>query len=155
MMRAMYQAANVTKVWWSLCQWSSKNQWVKPTWAMTRDSLCNECHDKRTSNIMRCFAGSVRRPWEDVVLSHLKKYGVEPRCGCESHIYTWPEESGKLDDIWDETTIDFLNFLDQWIEKNTSMGDVAIRCELRRSAMMIGMTDGRSKLSLYGSFVEI
>jgi hypothetical protein len=90
MMKAMYQATNVTKAWWSLCQWSSKNRWVKPTWAMTHDSLCNEWQDKRISNIMRCFAGSVRRPWEDVVWSHMKKYGVEPRCGCESHIYmTW------------------------------------------------------------------
>jgi hypothetical protein len=55
--------------------------------------------------------------------------------------YTWPEESGKLDGIWDETTIDFLNFLDQWIEKKPSMSDVAIRCELWRSSMMIGMKD--------------
>jgi hypothetical protein len=89
-MRAMYQAANVIKVWWSLYQWSSKNRWVKPTWAMTHDSMCNEYQDKRTSNIMRCFAGSVWRSWEDVVWSHMKKYGVEPRCGCESHInMTW------------------------------------------------------------------
>jgi hypothetical protein len=86
----MYQAANVTKALWSFCQWSSKNRWVKPTWAMTHDSLCNECQDKRTSNIMRYFAGSVRRPWEDVVWSHMKKCGVDPRCGCEYHIYmTW------------------------------------------------------------------
>jgi hypothetical protein len=86
----MYQAANATKVWWSFCQWSSKNRWVKPTWAMSHDSLFNECQDKITSNIMRCFAGSVWRPWEDVVWSHMKKYGVEPQCGCEFHIYmTW------------------------------------------------------------------
>jgi hypothetical protein len=81
---------------------------------------------------MRYFAGSVRRPWEDVVWSHMKKYGVGVNL-----TYIWPEESGKLDDIWDETTIDFLNFLDQWIEKKPSMDDVAIRCELWRSAMMI------------------
>jgi hypothetical protein len=55
--------------------------------------------------------------------------------------YTWSEESGKLDGIWDETTIDFLNFLDQWIEKKPSMSDVAIRCELWRSSIMIGMKD--------------
>jgi hypothetical protein len=91
------------------------------------------------------------------------------RCGVEPHeknavlnrdvgvnlTYTWPEESGKLDSIWDEITIDFLNFLDQWIEKKPSIGGVAIRYELWRSTMMIGMTDGRSKLSLWGSFVEI
>jgi hypothetical protein len=75
MMRGTYQTANVTKAWWSLCQW----------W-----SLCNECEDKRTSNIMKYFARSVRRPWEDVVWSHMKKI----RCGCESHIYTWLEKSG-------------------------------------------------------------
>jgi hypothetical protein len=41
-----------------------------------------------------------------------------------------------LDDIWDETTTDFSSFLAQWIEK-PSMDDIAIRCELWRSAMMI------------------
>jgi gag-polypeptide of LTR copia-type len=129
--RAMYQAANVTKAWWSFCQWSSKNRWVKPTWAMTHDSLCNECQDKRTSNIMRYFAGSVRRPWEDVVWSHMKKCGVGVNL-----TYTWSEESDKLDGIWDEITIDFLNLLDQWIEKKPSIDGVVIRCELWRSAMI-------------------
>jgi hypothetical protein len=51
--------------------------------------------------------------------------------------YTWLEELGKLDGIWDETTTDFLNFLDQWIKKKPSMDDVSIRCELWRSVMMI------------------
>jgi hypothetical protein len=128
MIRAIYQAANVIKAWWSLCQWSSKNRWVKPTWAMTHDSLYNECQDKRTSNIMRCFARSMRRSWEDVVWSR----GVSVDL-----TYTWPEESDKLDGIWDETMIDFLNFLDQWIEKKLSMDGVAIRYELWRSTMMI------------------
>jgi hypothetical protein len=132
MMRAMYQVANITKAWWNFCQWSLKNRWVKPTLVMTHNSLCNECHDKRTDNIMRCFAGSVRRPWEDAVWSHIKKYGVGVNL-----TYTWPEESDNLDGIWDEITTDFLNFLDQWIEKKPSMDDVAIRCELWESAMMI------------------
>jgi hypothetical protein len=101
MMRAMYQAANVIKAWWSLCQWSSKNWWVKPTWAMTHDSLYNKCQDKRTSNIMRCFAGSMRRSWEDVVWS--RGVGV-------NLTYTLPEESHKLDGIWDEIMIDFFEF---------------------------------------------
>jgi hypothetical protein len=56
-------------------------------WAMTHDSLCNECQDKRISKVMRCFAGSMRKPWEDVVWSHMKKCSMESRCGCESHIY--------------------------------------------------------------------
>jgi hypothetical protein len=42
-----------------------------------------------------------------------------------------------LDDIWDETMTDFLNFLDQWIEKKPSMDGVSIRCELWKSVMMI------------------
>jgi hypothetical protein len=110
MMRTTYQAANVTKAWWNFFQWSSKNRWVKPTWVMIHDSMCNECKDKRTSKIMRYFVESVWRPWEDVVWSQMKKYGVEPRCGCESHIYmTWKVR--QLDDIWDEITIDFLNLL--------------------------------------------
>jgi hypothetical protein len=97
-------------------------------WAMTHDSLCNECHDKRTSNIMRYFAESVRKSWEDVVWS--RGVGV-------NLTYTWHEESAKLDDIWDKTTTDFLNFLDQWIEKKSSIDYVVIRYELWRSTMMI------------------
>jgi hypothetical protein len=120
MTRVIYQAENVTKTYWSFCQLSSKNRWVKPTWAMTHDSPCNECQDKRTRNIMRYFAGSVRRPWENVVWSHMKKCGVEPRCGCESHIYmTWRVR--QLDSICDETTTDFLGFLAEWIEKKPSL----------------------------------
>jgi hypothetical protein len=51
--------------------------------------------------------------------------------------YTWHEESAKLDDIWDKTTTDFLNFLYQWIEKKSSIDYVVIRYELWRSTMMI------------------
>jgi hypothetical protein len=51
--------------------------------------------------------------------------------------YTWPEQSGKLDGIWDEITTGFLNFLYQWIEKKPSMDRVAIRCELWRNTIMI------------------
>jgi hypothetical protein len=110
---------------------------------MTHDSLCNECHDKR-----RCGVATL---W-DILLEVCEDYekmwcGATWKNAVWSHVvdvnltYTWPEESGKLDGIWVETTIDFLNFLDQWIGKKPSMGDVAIRCELWRNSIMIGMTD--------------
>jgi hypothetical protein len=90
---------------------------------------------------MRYFVG---RPWEDVVWSHMKKNAVWSRGVGVNLTYTWPEESDKLDGIWDETVTDFSGCLAEWIEKKPSMDGVVIRCELWRSAIMIGMTDGRN-----------
>jgi hypothetical protein len=57
------------------------------------DVLLEVCEDHEN---MWCGA-----TWKNVVWS--RGVGV-------NLTYTWPEESGKLDVIWDETTIDFFEF---------------------------------------------
>lgn len=135
----IYQAANVIKVWWSFCQWSLFEESVSEADVSndSRESLRNECQDKRTSDMMRWLLEVFEdheKMWCKTTWDAVWSRGVGVKL-----TYTWPEESGNwmAEEMKPQLILraskERRRMLAQRIEKKLSKDGTVIRCGQLRS----------------------